>query len=547
MGVRLLASLSCVVTNSFCSEPLTDPAYIILSKNLSVPIDQPPMTPAYDPAAAAALRFMRGSAVTVPQTWLLSSSYIALHQCLEEMVAQFQSQYPTIVVDIPLLQRLVRAAENVRTEIIVPLVQAGRVQRILGEFLASIIQDRLVKAIEAYFDAIVEYLKSTDIFDPIRSAITANLGPYLHAWLAMYQRLRLPYPFHGRGYLDLLTHVAKFDPLYTQNDEENIWTISIDPSAPYYYSPPFILDHDDLTIDDYFTPVIEDIQRHVVGHTWATSPENIVRLIHTRLRLMVMTYNMRQHSWPEISTHIKASLVFLRTHKDEISIELFCESTRDIWTTLFMAITLWAEEGGFPYLLDIFRICGQQYLSVSDRVLIVLPAILGTPELSRFRTVLNVGTPPSLLIHELRQGVQFHSMAATEISLSSYLTQFIRAATMTSGFRTTDPQSHQLLGNFVALLVLEGDPKGILETLIQRGITRNFYFDSEFVKRGFCHVLNCLAFDVLFQDSDLIHVLQFLRSQHVLDGDRERRSRLRPSAPLDDFILSIFAEAIGDI
>ena len=486
--------------SGYCSAPLTDftctQAYLLISDNISVILDQPPITPPYDQAATAALTFMRASNFARPGQWESEPFFVELNQCFEAFVMKFQNQYPKVIIDIPLLQRLVSAAANIRTQIILPMIQPGRSRRRLGEFLACIVQSRAVKSIEAYFDAIVEYLESSDILDPIRKAIISNLGPYLHVWISIFQLLRLPYPFHARGFSELMTHAAQYDPLYPLSAEDRVWTISLDHSSPYHYMPPFVFQPgEESNIDDFFIPFVQRMESIAV----TPSPENIVRVIQNALMLVLAQHNIRSISVAQITNVIKPFFFYLRTQiqGSGISLEPFCASTRNNWISLFAIISSWRQHGPFPYLLDIFRICGRQYLSLLDRVLIVLPTIIGSRGPS--------GCSLSL-IHQLRREVD---SASPEISHVDFLTDFIESS------NTTDAPILQRIGNFVAWSVIEGDPHGILQTLLQQRITPNFYFQSESVKRGFCQVLNCLAFDVLFGNTELVELLEILRTQVV--------------------------------
>ena len=497
------------------------------------------MTPPFDAAGVARLKFMRAVAVPEPGPWVSHASFIELTECLSALAAKLKYQYPTIIADIELLRRLVEAAKSVRIHIVVPLMDRGRHPRDLGQFSATFAQHSSVKAVETYFDVIVEYIKSTDLIDPIRRAIISNLGPYLHAWLSLHQHLQLPYPFHGRGFIDILTHVGQYDPIYPLNAEEKIWTIPVDHGAPYFYNPPMIVDEgDDSNIGDFFNPMLAEMQRLVACHTWSSTPETILRLIQARLWVMIGQHNMRRHPGPEMFTLVKASLFYMRMHP-EISFDSFCAATRDTWITLFTIISSWPENGGFPYLLDLFRICGRNFFTVSDRVLIVLPVILGTREVHG-QPIFVSEHVPRLPIFQLRRGVEFQ-FSTPGLTHANYLSQFIDAATLVN---STDANSLHILGNFVALTIVEGDSEGVLQSLIERGVTRDFYFNSQSVKRGFCEVLNCLAFDVLFDTTELVEMLQVLRSQAEV-AKRHAHQLDQRLAPLED-ILALMAEAIGD-
>jgi hypothetical protein len=518
--------------SGYCSDPWSNitctEAYILTAPELTFMPDHPPITTPLDIASCRRYEHLSESAHSSPDSkWLLTPSYIDLITNLSVLAEQFQAQFPRIIADLPFLQRLVAAAAAVRTDII----ERSRKHRraTLERLAANIVQNGSVKVIGVYFGALSQHLKSIDVFDPLRNAILANLIPHLHAWLTLHETLGIPNPFDARGgFRFSIAEVAYFDPLYPIDPNDKTWTLSVDKSITRDFSPPIIF-VDDLSVSDYF----EQYQGS------QTSPEDVMRYIQTQLRLMIVNRIPHKHPLFKMMVFARASLFYLRIHP-ELDSGSFCTATSDLWVQLFTTLSSSSGSMGYSYYLDLFRICGKDFMSLPQRVMLALPAILGSM------------VPPQLPLHyqggaipitQLRGGV---NLLFTEPGLTQaqFLSRFVHSAVET--FNTGNKTSLRVLGNFVALLIIEGDPYGILEQLIERGETRNFYFNSESVKQGLCEVFNCLVFDQLFYESELIHVLRILRRYSPLGKNRltiRDLTRMHSATPAE--IFEILAESIS--
>ena len=69
----------------------------------------------------------------------------------------------------------------------------------------------------------------------------------------------------------------------------------------------------------------------------------------------------------------------------------------------------------------------------------------------------------------------------------------------------------------IALLMIEGDPDSILQGHITNKTIPNLYLNNIHVRKGFCRVLDCDVFDVVFSENEIPQLLESLRiNRHIL-------------------------------
>ena len=370
----------------------------------------------------------------------------------------------------------------------------------------TILSRSVVNSISAQIRNYIELIASLSRIDPFRISVFANLVPFIHAWMRLHTFFSLPPPLLAPEYFEFLTSVAQYDPLYPTQEEEKIWKIALPiiefelkrsgPVVPFIDQTdpvPFpVLDFLGLPIDGEL-----DISK-IVSECDPTNRHNLW------LSIMVM------------ANHHKVT----EDHKSQFCSK-FLTSDRLVFPVA----------GGRNFglknleaILDLYRLCGDRVVSFEYRTNIILPFILRRSSLTsniEFPRVDDYSVFSRISAHTLRHKLRL-SMSGAEPSSNprqthiDYLTSFIKipsAAALRSAiatprvFTSAERIVPETLGKVVALLLLEGDPTGIL-----RSRYPSLLLDSVSGLNGFCKVLNCVAFTTIFKPSEFPRVLQHLES-----------------------------------
>jgi len=380
------------------------------------------------------------------------------------------------------------------------------------------------------FRMIVRYIASTD--EPIRSAMISNMVPICHAWIRVMENLALPYPFIPPVFQALINQVARYDPLYEQNYQLKTWTVFLSPQQQSLTLPLLPPTH----IDDFPLSILESL---LIEETTATSFETIDAIIQTIANSLSQSFHAK--------VFIVRSALYYMLNFPDVSHEhreYFCDKSHSFWFDFFASTTRPRGElqnTDSLSLIDLFRICSPQYLSIEDRVNRVLPLVLaGSREPKLFEVPLRVSnvthnltailiTFGQLPLYALRRNIQLRTTNSTfnenESQNNEIFTSFISEMLPNKFARAVhlhDDRSikkKQLgsewpllhMGQIVALLVLEGDPQGLLHSYLTNGTMPNLYMNSFHVRRGFCIVLDCNVFETVFADHEIPRMLELFR------------------------------------
>jgi len=234
----------------------------------------------------------------------------------------------------------------------------------------------------------------------------------------------------------------------------------------------------------------------------------------------------------------------------------FCSQSKDLWNPLMSSFTASETEidsNNAISVIDLLRICGKTFLSIEDRVRLILPIVLAGSRDSKLHEICVAdqhGNTKILTTIESFSRVTFLHLRrkvllkkdklapATEMEharllgefvsemLEKAFRRFVRVHNTVSSFReraagfTNLPMT--VLGQTIALLVISGDPDHVLQKLLTDGTMPNLYMNSYHVRNGFCVVVDCNVFDTLFTDNELPTVIELLRTnQHILNPSGE--------------------------
>jgi hypothetical protein len=174
-------------------------------------------------------------------------------------------------------------------------------------------------------------------------------------------------------------------------------------------------------------------------------------------------------------------------------------------------------------MLDMSRICGDRGHSLPYRIDGLLPIVLRRTNLSvRYRIPRGrefeylSDIPISVLRQRIRVlSIDESSFETDTLSHVAYLSHFLEAHSHILPLIASDTVLDALqksvvesLGVVSALLLIEGDPTGILASHFA-----SFIFTSISFRTGFCKVINCIAFETLFCSSEIPILLEHLRTR----------------------------------
>ena len=512
-------------------------AYVRISQNLLRPATNPPIVspiPLHAWLEAAALRHQ----VDMAQTELVWASseppaiiFAEFIHLVQQLSAQFEAEYPNVIADTGLLTDLVTAAERFRTTVLVPS-SSSTLRKHYKEVFVHLIP---VRSIEAYLKMIIEHISAMGSL-PIRKATFANIIVVYHAWYRVYRAINLPFVTTN---FEFISSATQFIPAYLA-DESADWIIQMPVSVltpskswPLFPVVPAVYDEGSFPLSVFtgfeFADAAEDQDKLSLVRDAIIE---INAVIAGRFSLSVMPLRL---------IALVRSTMFLLEHYPGIPrlglMVEFCDQTRHFLADLFMLLSRNMcrdnERRSIPELLQFFRICGKHSLNLQTRVRDVLPTVIGSFNRSitklKFPDV-QLGDPDwlhvavqsliAIPIYQLRNGVRIKYGTFAKNSFKShilFLHEFVNAV-VADAFQATSSGLLQpvssvkrdtlfALGIATALLVIEGDPKMTLISLLSHRRILNMYFGSHTVKQGFANVINQPAFETLFDDSESIDLL----------------------------------------
>ena len=494
-------------------------AYITSSIGMLVERNEVPLTPQFDSITYSSLQHMRsrpGNRI-IHQDWMYSPIFVDLETNLVRLAGRFQDQFPFIMADIVLIRVLVANAARFE-ENVVSAIWDSRDPRNLTLYHMALAHTSVVTQLNTYFHAILDYVVSLDFTDPMREAILTHLLPYAHAWLRVHEHLRIPADMQSRGWMEVLDFMSRHDPIYPLNDGEKAWTIPV-------ITPPYV---------PVMIPIVVPETDPITLEMIDTFPDatNATQTIAAKLARFSRNPGGRADS-KAVYELLRIGLYYIRFAQPRVDLARFCRDTHSLWSSYFASFASNPDASSVIFLIHLFRLCGSDYLSLQDRALYVLPALVGRRISPGLPIEYTNGTLP-LPIDLLRRGVEFswHAYGDEENQHAKFLSEYIKTMIRK---RPTESRKLHALGSAIALLVIDGDRHATLQTLLSRGTISDFYLGSVSVKRGFCEVINCVSFDVLFNPTELVNLLKLHRQTKPLVRERVLpRYSSRRIGPLPD-------------
>ena len=539
-----LHPISFCLTSGMCSTPLTvscNEAYIQRSQGLLVPMDSTPQFIQLSVRQLLAARAMAesrhdGSSRDLPPTISAHPDYIELLRLMDKLSNHMTAQFPTISAPIEILTQLVAAAEIVASNIVNPILQR-KDKRTFTLFGSDFYGARSVHIIAYIIRMSARYIASSDI--SLRSSLLGNWIPIFHACSRVNQILSIPDLLARPSLDEILTEAVKFDPIYETSPPGKLWNVSL-----YNHRR-------DLVLPLLPPTDIDDFPLGVMDMLFLDLSPPSTEQFDSIIQQLFFAINKKFH---DKLNDVRAALFYMLNFPGITDLDrtYFCAKTKDFWNPLLSSFTAFETEidsNDAISLIDLFRICGKTFLSIEDRVLLVLPIVLAgsrdpkpheicvadqhgnTNMLTTMESFARVAAP------NLRRKVLLKKdklAPATEMEHATLLGEFVsemlekafrrfvRVHNTVSSVReraagfTTFPMS--VLGQTIALLVIAGDPYYVLERLLRDGTMPNFYMNSIHVRNAFCGVIDCNVFDTLFTDNELPTVIELLRTnQHILN------------------------------
>jgi len=530
---KRLNSASFCLTWGMCTPPLTvscNEAYALMSQRLLILISDPPLV-APIPRSMLALvndaarNRQRGVRPIMAIHIASHNDQINLITLIGKLSTKIMTEYPTLNAPIDELKNLVAASVNVKLTILKPLVDA-KDYRTLFLYKRAFLAEPKVTGFTYMMQLFAKYISSTD--QSIRVGVFANFVPLLHAWLQVTKTLELPDPFAEPLFLDILTEASRFDPIYS--DDDKTWSFLLPATIDHLVLPVL-----PLTAPDDFPLTVTDLL--TIDDSLPT-----IDKINMIIQQLADAINLTFHKKIKV---VRAAFYYLLNFPG-ISLEYrgyFCDQSRLVWGDLlksFSAPQSVLESHNAVTQIDLFRICGSSYLSVEERVTRVLPIVLAGSRTMSVRQEYSVGDTAGNLhigkminelhrmcVSSLRRDVQLKLNETTKMSQNpEILSQFLswavpRACQQATSYldnqdsslnnRTASALVLTVIGEVIALLVLEGDPNYVLQPIIANMFTPSLYMNSIHVRQGFCKVLDCNVFETVFAESEIVQMIESLR------------------------------------
>ena len=512
--------------------PCTD-AYIELGKELLIERDEPPIMSVRDQRSWEIMDWYACGTRPSSPSWTMDPSYISFMEKIEMLGTKFQNQFPTIIVELSFIRELVDSAVLFHNNVVKNVVtesEYGHESAKTIEYYGEFAHNHVFHNIDSYMFALLNYVYALDFLDPMRLAIVTQMIPYVHAWLRIRDLLAIPlHPY--KLWIETLLFMTKYDPLYPKSETENTWLIPVVNGLRYDLLLPLVADE------------TEGIPLYVLEEYTESNLHDIVKDISSKLIAHILNYRSGRRD-PEFFQFIRISLFVLRFAGADLE-PMICTDMSKWWLEYFRISAVEMDQG-WPRinLIHILRICGYDYFSLQDRVMTALPVLVGPRETPSEATEYTNGTLP-MPLNKIRAGVKFTWAAygSQTGQHAKFLTKYISAKLRVLPAR---PRQLHALGSAIALLVIEGDPYGMMHDALRNGTIPDLYLNSVSVRRGFCEVMNCVAFDFLFQKSELPDVMRILKSTPVLNREimRRRAEAVHPSRQPDSSGLASLFSAL---
>jgi hypothetical protein len=481
----------------------------------------------------------RGNSVFEPPLITNSTTIEMFSRMLAGLSEKMKSEFPWLVYshqdDAQSLRGMVQMSGTIRrswspTE--------------LDSFQFYFAQQSSVRSISGFLRATIASVYTISDMDQ-RRALIGHTIPFFHMWLSVLSNFKYPTMFLDSRDFGFYSFLSQYDPLYPSGECDKLWILGISETVLERHE-------EQLRIQ----PMVES-DDFPLGILDRLGDGSIHRFVEDRIRSINETLTSGDDFRSSIED-LAAALLYMHhyeTVSDEMRVE-FCNATRSNWLVLFETISeprhVPTETFGNLNLLELFRICGKQYLSISERTLYVLPAIAGVRcmDYAHARYVLSdlhdpdtfwiprvVDVIDSIPIYHIRKWVLILfdddlQSNTQSIEYFALLTELINRLTSPENkvslfeyseeggelvpMQNASSKSLTVFGSAVAITLIHGDPFGVLLNLFGLNKTDNFYFNSVSVRAGFCLVVNCIVFDELFDKFELSEMIQLVRESHVL-------------------------------
>ena len=449
-------------------------------------------------------------------------SMFDIEQLVDELGYKLSNEFPYIIFEAEILASLIHRVDNL-TATVLGIYRNNSPQKLAYKIAFSILPS--FREVQAYLKLTMQYVAALPI-GPMKEALFINTVPFVHAWSRITWSLGI-HPFiMSFEFSELAT---KFKPVYLGNSPQNIWIVQLSPQT-------------DL---DYPALVIPLIPRH--PYTEDTFPLDVEEYVGPEFNMDILLQSYVSHIVTRVSIQaiqqenlvnafsepIRALLFFVQHHPSVTSRDRdhFCASTTDLWIRLFDSPPSPRDNmsHGIPELTELVQLCGKSILELLQRIDFVVPYLLGRSGSTEVHT-LYVPTRHAAWVEESSQRLLAIPVENffNEVTLAyeephwtldehmDILYRFVREAAVYNLTVSNDDASRndresvmKALGICTALILIEGDPRGVLEPPMK---ISDLYFNSHQARLGFCRVLNCLIFETIFDDHEIVAVFNYMRS-----------------------------------
>ena len=513
------------ITNLTCEQ-----AYVQVSQDNLVRIDKPAICKKISPVIAHAAKLVgiekfSPTPIELPSSVSMTVEHEQFRIQLSALRLALESQFPYVVFDHKLAVGVLKAA-----------IALGRIF-ITPDFPVVLyktfwIDSTLLWDVLSNLKLLMKYTLSLDRDDLVRRSLFGNILPYFHLQLTLHGLLSIPPPFAQPEYLEFLTTAANYDPHYVLQDMK-VWSILRPDELPRVVIPvisdesglpPSVMDALGLNLD------------YNIDDAWQVAIEasNMMSQITDCERVL---------------EYAQASVLLLIRHADESkhnSREEHCELYGYSWWTGIDQMTKKCPqymETFKPIVTSMFRLCDSGFFALEDRVAKIFPLLVSPPRnatTSHF-TIRYTASD----VHQLRDFLYEVSwVTQSEITGQLWLTRG-------DGSTTSHAEHIHLLQEFMphiwtlipqliwqisqlpkvtdlfsklgrallgaglvtGLLLRERDPHGVLRAVIGSiPAPHSLTAWSYSVRRGFCRVVDCVGFDLVFDNTEILQMLDILQS-----------------------------------
>ena len=352
----------------------------------------------------------------------------------------------------------------------------------------------------------IEYVSALARTDPLRKAMFANLLPFIHAWMLVQVYVNIQKPILLPELIDFITSAAQYDPLYMSTEHLKTWFVYLPrmdgnrdttpPVIPFVEPVP-------LTVYDYFDIPIDEM-----------NTSNVVERITSGINSTNSQYQwlaalfMQNH--PEVAGAQKEQFCTNFLTRTNQVLPFKSDASREMQMKMIAGIS------------DLYRLCGDAVVSLDFRINHVLPTLLRRINITNdyeFDRADEYKSTTEISIYSLRQDTRvfIKGLSGTPTEkhieyLSNLLEIHIRSPIYTwlasdEAFGPAPRRVMETLGSAAALLLVQGDPTGVLRLHYP-----TLKLNSVSFRSGFCKVLNCVAFETLFHEGEIPLVLETLRT-----------------------------------